>query len=76
MWRVVVRRSSGTLLKFSGLLIPIQLPQGTVHSSVIGFYWLFVLRPLARTPEQRKQNRRGIQSRPPLLACRPHRNKV
>ena len=37
MWRVVVRGSSGTLLKFSGLLIPIQLRQGTVHSSVIGF---------------------------------------
>jgi hypothetical protein len=36
MWRVVVRRSSGTLLEFSGLLIPIQLPQSTVHSSVIG----------------------------------------
>jgi hypothetical protein len=37
MWRVVVRRSSGTLLEFSGLLIPIPLPQSTVHSSVIGF---------------------------------------
>jgi hypothetical protein len=37
MWRVVARGSSGTLLKFSGLLIPIQLRQGTVHSSVIGF---------------------------------------
>ena len=36
MWRVVIRGSSGTLLKFSGLLIPIQLPQSTVHSSVIG----------------------------------------
>jgi len=37
MWRVVARGSSGTLLKFSGLLIPIQLPQSTTHSSVIGF---------------------------------------
>jgi hypothetical protein len=37
MWRVAVRGSSGTWLKFSGLLIPIQLPQGTAHSSVIGF---------------------------------------
>src|SRR5215831_14331297 len=37
MWRVVARGSSGTLLNFSGLLIPNQLPQGTVHSSVIGF---------------------------------------
>jgi len=37
IWRVVVRGSSGTLLKFSGLLIPIQSPQDTTHSSVIGF---------------------------------------
>src|SRR5262249_55831984 len=37
MWGVVAKGSSGTLLHFSGLLIPIQLRQGAVHSLVIGF---------------------------------------
>jgi len=58
MWRVVVRGSSGTLPKFSGLLIPIQLPQDTTHSSVIRFLLAVRARPLPRTPKQRKQNRR------------------